>query len=58
MDKNQIQLLEDIKRLLILQLLADGVDNDAIAQILRIDASTIRHMVSLKKARKLKDEQS
>lgn len=54
MDKNQIKLLEDIKKLLILQLLADDVSDTVIAQILGIDSSTIRHLVSLKKIRNSK----
>lgn len=51
MDKNHMRLLEDIKKLLILQLLANGVSDKSIAQILGIDSSTIRHLVSLKKIR-------
>ncbi len=54
MDKNQTRLLEDIKKLLILQLLADGVSDRAIAKILSIDASTIRHLISLKEIRSSK----
>ena len=51
MDKKSIQLLEDIKKLLILQLLSNGVSDKAIAKILSIDASTVRHLVSLKEIR-------
>ena len=54
MDKNQIRLLEDIKKLLILQLLADGVSDKAIAKVLSIDSSTIRHLISLKEVRNSK----
>ena len=54
MDKNHIRLLEDIKKLLILQLLANGVSDRSIAQILGIDSSTIRHLVPLKKIRNSK----
>lgn len=54
MDKNQIRILEDIKKLLILQLLADGVSNKIIAKVLSIDSSVIRHMVSLKEVRNSK----
>lgn len=43
--------LEAIKRLLILQLLANGVSDKAIAKVLDIDASTVRHLVSLKEIR-------
>lgn len=48
MDKKSIQLFEDIRKLLILQLLANGVSDKAIAKILNVDASTVRHLVSLK----------
>ena len=58
MDNKAIKLLEDIKKLLILQLLANGIGGDAIAQMLRIDPSTIRHMISLKKVKKSKNEQT
>ncbi|KKP60707.1 MAG: hypothetical protein UR54_C0009G0037 [Candidatus Roizmanbacteria bacterium GW2011_GWA2_34_18] len=54
MDKNHIRLLEDIKKLLILQLLANGVSDRSIAQILGIDSSTIRHLVSIKKIKNSK----
>ena len=54
MDKKAIQLLEDIKKLLILQLLANGVSDKAIAKMLNIDSSTIRHKVSLKEIKTLK----
>ena len=54
MDKDCLKLLEDIKKLLILQLLADNVSDGSIAQILGIDSSTIRHLISLKKIRNLK----
>ena len=54
MDQNQIRLLEEIKKLLILQLLADDVSDKAVAKVLGIDPSTIRHLVSLKEIRKSK----
>jgi DNA-binding NarL/FixJ family response regulator len=46
--KIQLEPLEAIKRLLVLQLLASGVSDKAIAKVLDIDASTVRHLVSLK----------
>lgn len=52
--KIQLEPLEAIKRLLILQLLADGVSDRAIAKILSIDSSTIRHLISLKEVRNSK----
>ena len=51
MDKKHTQLLDDIKKLLILQLLANGVSDKAVAKVLGIDSSTVRHLVSLKKVR-------
>jgi len=54
MDKNQTRLLEDIRKLLILQLLANDVSDTSVAQVLGIDPSTIRHLVSLKKIRNSK----
>ncbi len=44
----QLEPLEAIKRLMILQLLAQGVKTESIAEMLQIDTSTIRHMVSVR----------
>ena len=43
-----LEPLEAIRRLMILQLLAQGVKTESIAEILEIDTSTIRHMISVK----------
>jgi DNA-binding NarL/FixJ family response regulator len=52
MDKKSRQLLEDIKKLLILQLVINGANSEDIANILKINSSTIRHMVSIRKTKK------
>lgn len=52
MDKKSRQLLEDIKKLLILQLVINGANSEDIAKILKINSSTIRHMVSIRKTNK------
>jgi len=43
--------LEAIKRLMILQLLVSGISTDLIAEVLNIDSSTVRHMVSVRRIR-------
>ncbi len=52
MDKKTHQLLEDIKKLLILQLVINGANSEEIANILKINSSTIRHMVSIRKTKR------
>jgi len=54
MDNKAIKLLEDIKKLLILQILADDISDKVVAKALGIDPSTIRHLASLKELRKSK----
>lgn len=51
MDKKSTQIFEDIRKLLILQLLANGVSDKAIAKMLDVDASSVRHLISLKEIR-------
>jgi len=51
--KQDIQrTLEEIKKLLILQLIINGVTSGDIARVLGIDSSTIRHMVSIRRVKK------
>jgi len=52
MDKKTHQLLEDIKKLLILQLVINGANSEEIANNLKINSSTIRHMVSIRKTKR------
>ena len=52
MDKKTHQLLEDIKRLLILELVINGANSEEIANILKINSSTIRHMISIRKTKR------
>lgn len=49
MDEKSIKILEDIKRLLILQLIEDGVQSKDIANILKVDPAVISRMVPRKK---------
>lgn len=50
----KLEPLESIKRLLILQLAISGVNSDVIADALEVDSSTIRKIVSMRKAKKSK----
>jgi len=43
--------LEAIKRLMILQLLVSGISTDLIAEVLDIDSSTVRHIISVRRIR-------
>lgn len=52
MDKRIVELLEDIKRLLILDLVAKGVQAKDIAEVLGVAKSTIAGIVSARKIRK------
>lgn len=54
MDKKALQLLEDIKKLLILDLITRGVQGKDVAQVLGVDKSTITRLVP---SRKVKIEQ-
>jgi len=49
--------LEDIKRLLILQLIKSGATSEEIGQALGIDSSTVRKMLPIKKIKKNPAEQ-
>lgn len=50
--KKPLEPLEAIKRLLILIALLNKARSEDVAKILGVDSSTIRHMVSIKKAKK------
>jgi len=52
MDEKIARLLEDIKRLLILDLVAKGVQAKDIADVLGVAKSTIAGIVSARKVRK------
>ena len=53
MDKKIVSLLEDIKRLLILQLATNGIQPKDIAAVLGVDKSTLSRMVPIRKIRKV-----
>lgn len=46
MDSQVVKLLDDIKKLLILGLIKDGVQSKQIAAVLKVDPATISRMVS------------
>lgn len=51
--KQDIQgTLEEIKKLLILQLIMNGVTSGNIAKVLGVDSSTIRHIIQIRKIKK------
>lgn len=52
MDEKTIQLLEDIKKLLIVNLIAKGVQGKDIAEVLGVDQSVITRIASARKIRK------
>jgi predicted transcriptional regulator len=52
MDKKIIDLLDDIKRLLILDLIDRGVKGKRIADVLNVDAAIVSRIISPKKAKK------
>jgi hypothetical protein len=52
MDEKIIELLEDIKRLLIVNLVASGVQGKDIAQTLGVDNSVITRIAPARKIRK------
>lgn len=52
MDKKITKLLEDIRQLMVLQLVMNGATSEDIASVLKIDSSTVRHMISVRKLRK------
>lgn len=45
MDSQVVKLLEDIKKLLVLGLVKDGVQSKQIAAVLKVDPATISRMV-------------
>ena len=49
MDKKTNQLLEDIKKLLILNAVLNGAKSQDIGNALGIDSSTVRHMIPFRK---------
>ena len=51
--KRSLDPLEAIKRLLVLQLLINKASLENIAEILDVDSSTIRHMISIRRIKKL-----
>lgn len=52
MDEKIIQLLEDIKKLLILSLIARDVQANSIAQVLGVNKSTITRIVPVRRIKK------
>jgi len=52
MDKKTVALLEDIKRLIILDLIAKGVQANNIADVLGVAKSTIAGIISARKVKK------
>lgn len=50
---NDVDVLEDIKRLLILLLMKLGSDSGEIGMALNVDSSLIRRMISTKEVKKL-----
>ena len=52
MDKKAVELLEDIKKLLILELVTHDVQGKDIARILGVNPSTITRIVPARKIKK------
>lgn len=52
MDKKIVALLEDIKKLMILNLIASGVQSKSIAAVLGVDNATITRVVPARKIKK------
>jgi hypothetical protein len=52
MDKKTIQIFEDIKKLLILDLIVRGTQGKEIAGVLGVDPATISRMVPTKQVKK------
>lgn len=57
MDKNISKTLEDIKKLLILDLIVRGVQGKDIADVLGVDKSTITRIVSSRKIKVNKNDE-
>ncbi len=52
MDKKIVQLLEDIKKLLILDLVAKGIQSKHIARVLNVDNAVITRTVPAREIKK------
>jgi hypothetical protein len=52
MDKKIAELLEDIKKLLMLDLVAKGVQSKHIAEVLGVDSAVITRIVPARKIKK------
>jgi len=52
--KIKLDSLEQIKRLIILQLMLTGVSSDAVGAALGVDGSAIRHMMPLHRVKRKK----
>lgn len=52
MDKRVIPLLEDIRKLLILSLITNGVQAKDVANVLHVDNSTITRIVPARRVKK------
>jgi hypothetical protein len=52
MDKKIAQLLEDVKRLLILDLVAKGIQSNHIARVLGVDSAVITRIVPAREIKK------
>jgi predicted transcriptional regulator len=52
MDKKIVDLLEDIKRLLILSLVEKGMQGKRIAEVLGVDPAVVSRIVAPKKAKR------
>lgn len=53
---NELRELTYIRKLLMLQLVRDGVNSEVIADVLGIDASTVRHLIPMRKIKKKKEQ--
>jgi len=51
-DKENLDLLESIKKLLILQLIKQGTTPEEISVVLRVTPKTIRNIVPMRKVKK------
>ncbi len=56
MDKKATKLLEEIKKLLMLQLVMNGANSEDIGNALGIDSSTVRHMIAFKRSKKINEK--
>lgn len=51
-DKESLDLLESIKKLLILQLIKQGATPEEVGMVLRVTPKTIRNIVPMRKVKK------